>query len=505
MKISEAIAAVNGRAVPERYNDKEISGAEVDSRRIKPGCVFIATVGEKTDGHSYISRAFELGAVCAVCEHVPADMEPDADTPCIIVPDSIAALKTLAAVYRSGLSCRIVGIVGSVGKTSTKELVASVLGRSFRTHKTEGNFNNEIGVPLTLMGIRPSDEMAVVEMGISDFGEMNRLGSMVRPDAVVMTNIGPCHLEKLIDLAGVLRAKSEVFEWIAKDGALFLNMDDPMLAGVDGPECDILGYGTDSCSSAEDIVSHGPEGTDCTIRLKALKHGDMRARGSEKEAGSPDSRICDEVRIAVHVPLPGSHMVQNALAAALVGRYFGMEPEAVAEGIASVRPVSGRSNLIRVGGLLLVDDCYNANPKSMMSAIDMIKEASGRRVAILGDMFELGENERALHAGVGRYAAESGIEQLMCVGNLSREMYEAAAASLTGKCVTVPEDGAEDVCTDPSGSRTVRYFVSVDELMNAIRGGMHGAGLSAGDTVLVKASHGMGFAEVVKAIKELFE
>ena len=208
---------------------KEAENIVIDSRLVIPGGIFVAIKGERTDGHSYIDSVIEKGALGVICEKLPDSYENGSSGAFILVEDTLIALKKLAAFYRTQINAKIVGIVGSVGKTSTKELVASVLSQKFKTAKTAGNFNNEIGVPLTLFSIDQEHEMAVVEMGISDFGEMDRLGTMVNPDAVVMTNIGPCHLEKLGDLDGVLKAKSEVLKHIKPGGLLILNTDDEKL------------------------------------------------------------------------------------------------------------------------------------------------------------------------------------------------------------------------------------------------------------------------------------
>ncbi|MCQ2497093.1 MAG: UDP-N-acetylmuramoyl-tripeptide--D-alanyl-D-alanine ligase [Lachnospiraceae bacterium] len=457
-----------GTGINEAIDYNECSSLVIDSRKIEKDSVFVATVGAKVDGHSFIAQVFEKGAMGVICEKGPADWgcidfedgKPVQDfgngMPYIIVENSFDALKKLATYYRSVMSdVKCVGIVGSVGKTSTKELVASVLSQHFRTYKTEGNFNNEVGVPLTVLSIRDEHEAAVIEMGISDFGEMDRLGAIVKPDAVVMTNIGPCHLEKLIDLDGVLRAKTECIKHMAKDGFLVLNRDDEKLAAIKSAgRRSILYYGSAGDVSAEEIESLGLEGSRFI----------MNAAGQ---------------KIECMVPLPGKHMVWNALAAAAVGLELGMEITDIAAGIAAVKPVSGRSNLIRTDNYLVVDDCYNANPKSMKAAIDLMGYARGRKCAILGDMFELGGNAEALHAEVGEYAAGK-IDFLICVGELSRNMYDSY------------QNGNDRENADAQAL----YFESTEELAK------HLAELKfmPQDTILVKASHGMEFSKIVRLL-----
>lgn len=442
-----------------RADRDEATAVVIDSRQVVPGAIFVATKGERVDGHSFIGQVFENGALGVICEHLPENVSH----PCIVVEDSLAALQKLAAYYRDVMSdVKIVGIVGSVGKTSTKEIVASVLSRKYNTFKTEGNFNNEIGVPLTILRLRDEHEVAVVEMGINKFGEMNRLGAIVRPDAVVMTNIGPCHLEFLGDLDGVLRAKSEVFGHIREGGLLALNSADIRLRDVPDnrekhnvrKDIRTAGYGENGDVTAREVRSLGLEGSKFVI-------------GCRDENGGEDS-------FEATVFLPGVHMVQNALAATVIGREFGLSNDEIVGGIADAKPVGGRCNLIRTESCLIVDDCYNANPKSMMAAIDLMKDALGRRVAILGDMFELGADEAKLHAQVGEYASEHGIDLLICVGALSENMYRSA---------TCP----------------ARYFPNREELL----AGLESVGLATGDTILVKASHGMSFEKVVEKLKTL--
>ncbi|HOO27085.1 MAG TPA: UDP-N-acetylmuramoyl-tripeptide--D-alanyl-D-alanine ligase [Lachnospiraceae bacterium] len=434
---------------------KEAASVVIDSRKAEPDCIFIATKGERVDGHSFIPQVLKAGALGIVCEQEPA---AGTDGCFIVVQDSFQALKDIAQYYRSVLPVKTVGITGSVGKTSTKEMIASVLSKRFFIWKTAGNFNNEVGVPLTIFGIREEHEIAVLEMGISDFGEMDRLSRIVRPDVCVMTNIGPCHLENLKSLDGVLKAKSEIFHFMDPDGTVCINGDDEKLKTIrevnkKPPVC--FGRGMENDVYATDLVSHGLEGTSCTIHTKA--------------------GVFD-----VKIPLPGSHMADNALAAAAVGLVFSMTPDEIKRGIESVEGMSGRSHLIRTENYLLVDDCYNANPKAMQAAIDLLSQAEGRKVAILGDMFELGEDSDQLHAKTGRYAAVHAVDVLLCVGTQSKYMYEAATAIAAGN------------------DMQLYYYESREELLEKLR---KEALLQKGDTILIKASHGMGFEKVVEFLQ----
>ena len=363
------------------------------------------------------------------------------------------ALKQAAAFYRQQLDIRVVGITGSVGKTSTKEFIAAVLAEKYKVHKTAGNYNNEVGLPLTIFGIQDDDQIAVLEMGINTFGEMHRLSEVARPDICVMTNIGQCHLENLIDRDGILRAKSEIFDFMNPEGTVIVNGDDDKLATIHdvyGKAPITFGMNKDNAIWADHIENRGLLGSRADIHM-------------------------GDVLVHANIPLPGEHMIYNAMAAAAVGVQFDMTKEEITAGISHVEAVAGRSHLIEAGDKVVIDDCYNANPVSMKAAIDLLATAPGRKVAILGDMFELGENERAMHREVGQYAAEKGIDLILCVGGLSSEMYEGAA-----------EKGGE-----------ARHF-EIREALEAVLQDL----LQPGDTVLVKASHSMAFENIVQNIQE---
>ena len=433
----------------------EALGVVHDSRQVERGFVFLATSGERVDGHSFIDSVFEKGALGVICEKAPENPKGAY----ILVKDSFQALKDMAEFYLSGLDVKVVGITGSVGKTSTKEFVASVLSQGFRVQKTEGNFNNEVGLPLTVLKIQDDCEAAVLEMGISDFGEMSRLSKIAKPDICVITNIGQCHLENLGTRDGILKAKTEIFEYMKENAGICLNGDDDKLATVTEVKgVKPLFFGSDSkCAIyADGYENRGLDGSSVTIHINQ----------EEK---------CAAFR--AEIPLPGGHMVYNALAATAVGTILGLDAEQIRKGIHAVRPVGGRSHIIHGERFTIIDDCYNANPVSMKAALDLLTMSdlavSPRRVAILGDMFELGKNERKLHAEVGRYARTNDIHVLICVGELSRSMYEAA--------VSVENIGQE-----------VYYFENKDSMICKLE-----RILQEQDTVLVKASHGMHFEEVV--------
>lgn len=475
--IGEIAAACGGTLVLRGTvsTDRQVSSVTIDSRQVTEGGVFLATVGERVDGHRFISSVFAQGAVLAVTQKTPEQAEADTDVSSeswgsyLLVENTLQALKDMAEYYRGKLSIPVVGITGSVGKTSTKEFIASVLSEKYQVLKTDGNYNNEIGVPLTLLRIRGEHTAAVVEMGISDFGEMHRLSKMARPDICVITNIGQCHLENLKTRDGILKAKSEIFDFMAEDGQVCLNGGDDKLSAlteVRGRKPHFFGWGDNPMEevTAGDVVSHGLWGSDAVLTIRQL--------GS----GGPDTKI------EIHVPLPGRHMVLNSAAAACVAGLLGLTPEQIGAGIRKIRPVNGRNNLIRLREYTLIDDCYNANPASMKAAIDLLAMADTTKVAILGDMFELGENSHALHGEIGAYAAAAGIDRICCVGEEAAYMYRAA-------------------CGQTASAAQAVYFSTREELLRALESDLTQY-VPRGSTVLVKASHGMEFTKIVERFKD---
>lgn len=443
--------ACDGKLILKNAEDavKEVSSVIIDSRKCEKGCAFVATKGERVDGHSFINQVFENGALVAVCEKEPEEINGNL----IVVNDSFVALKQIAEFYREQLSVKIIGIVGSVGKTSTKEIVASVLAEKYKVQKTAGNFNNEVGVPLTLFSIDDTHEIAVVEMGISDFSEMRRLAKMVKPDAVIMTNIGPCHLENLKDLDGVLKAKSEVFEYINKDGIAILNGDDEKLRTinvVNGKAPVFFGLNQENDITAENIDNLGLLGTKCTIVANAEK-------------------------LDVKISIPGEYMVLNSLAATAAGLYFSLSIDEIRTGINNAKGVSGRSNIIEKEEVILIDDCYNANPKSMKAAVDLLSTSGRKNIAILGDMFELGEDEAKLHYSVGEYLSEKKVDVLVCIGKLSKNIYDGADMPDLQKYWFADKES---------------FIEQKDNIISPLIGDEKPA-------ILLKASHGMHFEQLL--------
>ncbi len=461
MTLENIARACKGRYTGnEKLLSERISGAVTDSRQVTDGYLFIPIKGERVDGHDFIPQVFAQGALAVLSEK---ELENPAG-PYILVESSTQAMKDIAAFYRSQIRAKVVGITGSVGKTSTKEMIASVLEEKYSVLKTAGNFNNEIGLPLTLFRIRDYHDVAVVEMGISDFGEMHRLGAMARPDISVITNIGYCHLENLGDRDGVLRAKTEVFDHLNDNARIILNGDDDKLATkaqvsiTKSQLIDSIYYGLGA--SSEYGITKQIYATD----VENLGFDGMTARVHTPK-GAFD----------VHIHIPGEHNVYNALCATAVGLEFGLDLDMIKAGIEKAKTIAGRTNFIKANDMTIIDDCYNANPVSMKTSLEILSHAKGRHIAVLGDMGELGSDEAALHYEVGEAVGRYRIHTLFCAGKLAVN-YAEAAKKVNPEC-------------------DVHYFENRDDMLAELK-----AYVQKGDTILVKASHFMEFTEVVTQI-----
>lgn len=428
--------------------DFEVEEIVTDSRKVTKNSLFIAIRGERVDGHDFINGCYEAGAVCVISEQ-----ELNTEKPYIQVERSLQAVKDIAEFYLKGLNCKVVGITGSVGKTSTKEMIASVLSEKYQVLKTEGNFNNELGLPLTVFRIREEHEIAVLEMGISDFGEMSRLAKIARPDISVITNIGLCHLENLKTRDGILQAKTEMFEFLKDGAAIILNGDDDKLSAIgDSNGIKPVFYGIEHTEQsdvyADSITPLGIRGIRCRIHDR------------------------EQMDMDVMIQIPGRHMVYNALAAVCVGKQMGLTQEEIRRGIEKILPVSGRNNIISVDGITLIDDCYNANPVSMKASIDVLSYAETRKVAILGDMFELGREEADFHSEIGDYIGDKGIDVVVLAGTRMKHAYLKLH--------------------EANENYTLYYFEQTDDLIRELE-----HIIRKEDTVLVKASHGMNFIKII--------
>ena len=445
MTLKMAAESCGGKLLGCQNEELGISRAVIDSRAVEAGDLFVAYRGEKTDGHRFIRSALEKGAVCALAEYVPEGVEG----PVLLVEDVQKALEQICTAYRRTLKIPVIGITGSVGKTTAKEMIASVLSQRYHTLKTEGNHNNQIGVPMTVSRIEPEHEAAVVEMGISGFGEMTELAAVAQPTIAVFTVIGRAHLEFLHDLEGVFRAKTEMLAFLPEDGVVICNGDDEMLKNINCPQR-VLRFGTgENCQVRADEIELLPEGrTRCRIRYE------------------------DRV-IHADVPAFGRQMVYAALEGAAVGIALGLTDQEIARGVASYATVGRRNAVTDTGFVTLVDDCYNANPESMRCAIDSLAACSGRKVCLLADMLEMGQDSPQMHLDLGKYAAGKGIDLVAACGTLGKNI--ALGAGERGQ-----------------------WFASREAMIEALP-----KLLKQGDRVLVKASLGMHMEHVAEAVKEL--
>ena len=441
----EICAAVGGTLLQD--SGAPVTGVTTDSRAVQPGQLFIPLVGERFDGHAYIAKALDGGTAGCLTAAAPETLLPGKLY--IQVADTRLALKALASWYRNKFDLPVVQVTGSAGKTTTKEMIASVLSQRYNTLRTEGNFNNDIGAPLTLLRLMPEHQAAVIETGMNHFGEIRYLGEMVRPDIAVITNVGDAHIENLGNTRqGILRAKCEIFENLTPEGVAVLNGDDPLLGTVTLPQT-ILRCGVgDGCGvRVTDIDDRGLEGVACTVTIEG-----------------------EHYRLTTSAP--GRYMIYPMAMAAAIGRRLGLTGEEIAAGVAAYTTVGSRMHLIRLPGeRLVIDDCYNANPQSMAEGLRMLAASPARnRVAVLGDMGELGQLTAQAHRDMGALTRRLGLTAV-AVGEKMHALTE----------------------TDPQA----QWFATVEEAMPAIR-----QLFTPGTAVLVKASHAMHFERIVKELEK---
>ena len=441
----EICAAVGGTLLQD--SGAPVTGVTTDSRAVQPGQLFIPLVGERFDGHAYISKALDGGAAGCLTAAAPETLLPGKLY--IQVADTRLALKALASWYRDKFDLPVVQVTGSAGKTTTKEMIASVLSQRYNTLRTEGNFNNDIGAPLTLLRLMPEHQAAVIETGMNHFGEIRYLGEMVRPDIAVITNVGDAHIENLGNTRqGILRAKCEIFENLTPEGVAVLNGDDALLNTVTLPQT-ILRCGVDDGCGVRvtDIDDRGLEGVACTVTIEG-----------------------EHYRLTTSAP--GRYMIYPMAMAAAIGRRLGLTGEEIAAGVAAYTTVGSRMHLIRLPGeRLVIDDCYNANPQSMAEGLRMLAASPAQhRVAVLGDMGELGQLTAQAHRDMGALTRRLGLTAV-AVGEKMHALTE----------------------TDPQA----QWFATVEEAMPAIR-----QLFTPGTAVLVKASHAMHFESIVKELEK---
>jgi len=435
-------------------SDRPIRGASVDSRLVVPGEAFVALPGERTDGHAYLSEAVARGAAALIVTRPAQDPAALGDVTVIRVADALSALGALAAGWRRRFAPLVVGVTGSIAKTSTKEAVAAVLGTRFLTLRNEGNQNNEIGLPLTLMRLGPEHEAAVLEMGMYVGGEIADLARMAAPKIGVVTAIQPVHLSRIGSLEAIEAAKGELLEALPSNGTAILNADDPIVRGMGARSAArgvTYGFAADADVGADGVTSAGLDGMRFGLRL-------------------------DGSRRSVTIPTLGRLSVHNALAGAAVGRAAGLSFDEIAAGLEAGWSAPHRVQVVRLGAVTLIDDAYNASPRSMIAALELMTGLPGRRGAILGEMLELGETSAEGHRLVGEAAART-VDWLVVVG--------AGAAGIA--------EGAIAAGMDPAGVFRVR---DTDDAVESVR-----PRLRDGDVVLVKASRGLALEQVVVGLR----
>ncbi len=417
------------------------TGVTTDSRAVVPGMLFAAMAGAQVDGHDFIDQAVAAGAVAVLVER-----PVDCPVPQLRVANTLHALGELARAWRQSLAPRVAAITGSNGKTTTKELLASILRQSGSVHATAGNYNNELGLPLTLFGLSASHQFAVLEMGAGKAGDIRYLAGIAEPEVGLITNVGPAHLEGFGDEEGVARAKGELYAALPASGFAVLNLDEPYLP---------LWQGLLQCQQVL-TFGHSPA---ADVRLTPAASGPRVST----PAGAFDLQL----------NLPGAHNVQNALAATAMALALDQSLDDIHAGLAATRPVAGRLNVQRArGGWLVIDDSYNANPASLKAALEVLTAEPGEAWLALGDMRELGANSDQLHATMGEMARTLGVVRLLAYGPRSRQSVQAFGA------------GGE-------------HFSSREELLEALRADLH-----PGVCLLVKGSRSMGMEEVVAAALE---
>ena len=441
LKLSEIAKACKGTY----NNDCEINGVCIDTRKITKGCLFICIKGERFDAHQFAREALEKGAAAVM---IHRNIEVDGNY--VMVEDTSKALLSLGGYYRSKFDLHLVGLTGSVGKTTTKEFLYLVLSEKYNTIKTQGNLNNEIGLPQMLFQIDAGTEAAVIEMGMNHFGEIHKLSLAAKPTMALITNIGTSHIENLGSREGILKAKLEILDGLEKGSTVILNGDNDLLSGVKNDAYNIVFFGVDN--------------------------GDFRAENiiqTENETSFEISYYGKKQKIVI--PTIGIHNVYNALAAFTVGYFLDIAPDLCAAGLNQYVPEGMRQKCVSRNGVTFIEDCYNASPDSMKAAISTLSNIKGnKKIAVLSDMLELGSYAETAHKEIGRTVAQSNIDYLLTVGEMSH--FTAAAA-------------------EESGMKNVFHFNSKEELTEKLL-----EILENGDAVVFKASRGMKLEDVIHSV-----
>ena len=462
MRISaKEVEIATGGEIISKTCQGMITEISTDTRKPCENSLFIPLTGINFDGHQYINQAFEKGSVISLTEKEVEIDDIYQDRVLIKVENTLKALGKLAAWYRLRFNPHVIAITGSTGKTTTKDMISLVLSQKYKVLKTQGNFNNEIGLPLTIFGLDETHEALILEMGMNMPGEISRLSKIARPDSAVITNIGLAHVERFGTKQNILKAKLEIMEGLSKNAIIYLNGDDTLLQGLMGLiDRQIVYYGIDEDLDviATDIKINGSEGVEFEFQWKQRSY-------------------------TVHLHVAGAHNVYNALAAVSVGLQHNISPEMIVKALGKYRPDRMRMNIMNVGGVKIINDVYNANPQSMQAAIDALTtmgEDGTRKFAVLGDMYELGASSRHYHCDVGFYAASKNIDYIIGVGEYASDIILGSSKYGVDKEKHLAFEKKELV---------------VEYLVQKIR---------PGDVVLVKGSRGMAMESIVEEIESNF-
>lgn len=431
--------------------DQAVLGFSIDSRSIRKGEVFIALKGETFNGHQFIEESLEKGAVAAVVDRqytVSAEIKEKGTI--VQVNNTLTALQQIARKYRDQFNIPVIGITGSNGKTTTKEMIAEILSIKFNTVKSQGNYNNHIGVPLSILQWDDEAEVAVMELGANHFKEINTLCTILNPTHGVITNIGKAHLEFFDSLEGVTKAKQELIEYLSPHGTAFLNGDDPFLYPL-----------RDIC--------------DNTVLFGFSNRCDVRGEHSRIDSEGYPSMNVDDKKIKLMIP--GMHNLSNALAGIAVARSFQVKDRDIVKVLSNYQPIKNRMNIVYTDEIKIINDTYNANPSSMLESLKTLKIVSkkGRSIAVIGDMMELGSHSKSEHQNMGEKAFRIGIDALFCYGEMGEDVYEGALHA---------------------GMKNIYYYFDKVRLLEDLN-----SFIKKGDVILVKGSRSMKMEEIIRGIK----
>lgn len=449
IRLNDIIKACSGKHCSDKsLKDEYIDNITIDSRKTAGKSLYIPIKGEVHDGHKFIGDAFKNGCLYTLSEKKLIDHDY------ILVESTMTALKEIAEYYRGLFDARIIAITGSVGKTTAKEMIASVLSQKYSVLKNQENQNNEFGLPLTLLNLNKKIDIAVVELGMNSFGEISRLSKTARPDICIIMNIGDSHIGNLGSREGIFKAKCEIFDYMKEDASVFLFGDDSMLLTLNDRIDSPVFFGTN-------------ENND--IRLKRIVKADIRETVIIADVYGDD--------IEIIIPVPGRYMIPSVLCAIALGKEFGLSDSQIKDGVAAYIPVKMRKDIIESGNITIIDDSYNASKDSILSGLEILELAAGRKVAILGDILEVGEHGESIHSAVGKEIAKMNVDVFICCGEMSKFIHENILKH---------------------SDKTSIYYKDKEMMHNSLK-----ELIKDGDTVFVKASRGCRFDRTVEFLREI--